>query len=324
MSDLLIINVRIPLAAEDASPLMSRDDLSNKEKYVRNIGNDLPHNNDPWLPLTIALIYGVLLYGIKRTHVVAAEKLILGFILVPIIIFFVICAISGVDMDTFRAQDWFLTQARDGKGCYEHCKFTTTNFWQTLQVAYGSRALVEWRALPTCIPIFIMGATMTSLDSMLKLTSSEKALGIDLDYNHEMQVGGKATLFSSLLCGSPAYGQTKFNVINLSIARTADSALPTMYLGGICLVVFLSGVAGPIINIMPRFLLGGLCVFAGVGFLYENLYEGRKNMNRASFAIVWIMPLVACCRSSPLLTCAVCNLPPQIANCSIRPKMLVE
>jgi hypothetical protein len=36
---------------------------------------------------------------------------------------------------------------------------------------------------------------MTSLDSMLKLTSSEKALGIDLNYNHEMKLGGKATCF---------------------------------------------------------------------------------------------------------------------------------
>ena len=220
------------------------------------------------------------------------EKLILGFIIGPLVIFFVIRAISGVSMDDLRDQDWFLTQGVDGNGCYSNCAFTRTNFWQTLQVAYGSGEFVAWEAIPRCIPIFIMGATMTSLDSMLKLTSSEKALSIDLDYNHEMKLGGKATLVSSLLCGSPAYGQTKFNVINFSIARTTESSLPTMYLGGLCLLVFLSGIAGPIINIMPRFLLGGLCVFAGVGFLYENLWEGRKNMNRASFAIVWIIFLV--------------------------------
>lgn len=248
--------------------------------------------NDPWLPLTISIVYGVVLYGLKRAHVVAAEKLILGFIIVPLVIFFVICAGYGTSMDTLREYNWFLTQARDGNGCTEHCAFTVTRFWQTLEVAYGSGKYVAWSAVPRCIPIFIMGATMTSLDSMLKLTSSEKALGIDLDYNHEMKLGGKASLLSSLLCGSPAYGQTKFNVINFSIARTADSSLPTIYLGGICLLVFLSGVAGPIINFMPRFLLGGLCVFAGVGFLYENLWEGRNNMNRVSFGIVWVIFLV--------------------------------
>lgn len=198
-------------------------------------------------------------------------------------------------MEYLRETDWFLTQARDGNGCTQYCKFTRTNFWQTLEVVYGglfTSNLIAWGAIPRCVPIFIMGSCMTSLDSMLKLTSSEKALGIDLDYNHEMKLGGKATIVSSVLAGSPAYGQTKFNVINLSIARTANSPLPTLYLSVLCLLVFLSGLAGPIINIMPRFLLGGLCVFAGVGFLWENLVEGRHNMNRVSFAIVWIIFLV--------------------------------
>ncbi len=193
-------------------------------------------------------------------------------------------------MDYLRETDWFLTQDRDGLGCDYRCAYTFVNFWQTLQVAYGGifSNRVAWAAVPRCIPIFIMGAVMTSLDNMLKLTSSEKALGMDLNYNSEMKLGGKATTFSSFLVGSPAYGQTKFNVINLSITGTTESSLSTLVLGCICLLVFLSGAAGNIINIMPRFLLGGLCVFAGVGFLYENLWEGRKKMGRVSFAIVWV------------------------------------
>ena len=69
-----------------------------------------------------------------------------------------------------------------------------------------------------------MGACVTALDNMLKLTSSEAALGVDFDYNHEMQVGGLATIASAVLVGAPAYGQTKFNVrfflfCNLSVDR---------------------------------------------------------------------------------------------------------
>ena len=272
-----------------------------KEKYIRNLGLDYYHANDPWLPLLIALIYGILLYGIKHMHIVAAEKLIISFIAIPLILFFAICGIRGVTMDQLREWDWFLTQAVDGQGCGlnddgsimlggGNCAFTRTNFWQTLQVAYGGifTGGVAWAAVPRCIPIFLMGSVMTSLDNMLKLTSSEKALSIDFDYNHEMKLGGKATLVSSLFAGTPAYGQTKFNVINYSIERTNESRVPTLGLSALCFLVFLSGLAGPIINYMPRFLLGGLCVFAGVGFLYENLWEGRKNMNRVSFIIVWV------------------------------------
>lgn len=265
-----------------------------KEKYIKNIGNDYEHINDPWLPLTIAIIYGVALYGLKRAHIIPAEKLILAFIAVPIVIFFAIVGITGTSMQELREDDWFLTQVRDGEGCVKACAFTRINFWQTLEIAYGGifSNLIAWGAVPRCIPIFIMGSCMTSLDSMLKLTSSEKALGVDLDYNHEMKLGGKASFLAALLAGAPAYGQTKFNVMNLSIARTSQSSLPTLLLGGISALVFLSGIAGPLTNIMPRFLLGGLCVFAGVGFLYENLWEGRKKMNRVSFAIVWIIFLV--------------------------------
>ena len=166
-----------------------------KQKYIHNLGNDYDHINDPWLPLAIALVYGVALYGFKRLHLVAAEKLILGFIFVPLAIFFVVVAATGTSMEYLRETDWFLTQERDGAGCTDKCAFTRTDFWQTLQVAYGSGAHVEWGAIPMIVPIFFMGASMTSLDSMLKLTSSEKALGIDLDYNH----GEKESCVSSEL-----------------------------------------------------------------------------------------------------------------------------
>ena len=79
-------------------------------------------------------------------------------------------------------------------------------------------------ALPNCAGLWVMGACVTALDNMLKLTSSEAALGVDFDYNHEMQVGGLATIASAVLVGAPAYGQTKFNVrffsfCNLSVDR---------------------------------------------------------------------------------------------------------
>jgi len=265
-----------------------------KLKYVKYIGEDLPHANDPWVPLTIALVYGITLYALKRKHIIAAEKLILGFITVPLIMFFVITAAMGVPMEQLRQEGWFLTQQGDGSECTTGCPFTVTQFWQGWGIAYsGGRGNgVAWAALPRAIPIFIMGSVMTTLDNMLKLTSSEKALGVDLDYNHEMKLGGKATMFSSLIVGSPAYGQTKFNVMNLSIARTSTSEVPSMLLGTISVLFFFSGLAGPVINIMPRFLLGGLCVFAGVGFLYENLWEARLVMNKFSFGIVWTIFLV--------------------------------
>ena len=54
-------------------------------------------------------------------------------------------------------------------------------------------------------------ALILSLDNLLKLASTESALGLDLVFNYEMMIGGGATLLVGLLAGAPAYGQTKFN-----------------------------------------------------------------------------------------------------------------
>ena len=107
-----------------------------------------------------------------------------------------------------------------------------------------------------------------------------------------MKVGGGATVLSALAAGMPSYGQTKFNVINYSIIHTTSSSVSTITCGILCLVTILSGLAGPIINGLPRFLLAGLLVYSGAGFLYEKLFEGRKHMTTFSFCIVWFIFIV--------------------------------
>ena len=76
-------------------------------------------------------------------------------------------------------------------------------------------------------------------------------------------MGGRATLVSALLAGMPSYGQTKFNLINYSIGHSTTSSVATVTCGVCSLLTIVSGVAGPVINGLPRFLLAGLLVYAG-------------------------------------------------------------
>jgi len=289
-----------------------------------------PSGVDGWLPMVLALLIGVPLYVLKRKHVMRTDLLILAFIAVPLVIFYIGVAIEGSSMQELRNAGWFLTttygcasgsssssssDSSDSSGSSSvddgsysddggasgrrlaasvgpYCEFRRVDFWAPLEVAYGSGDQVAWAALPQCIGIWLMGACITALDSMLKLSSSENALKVDLDYNDEMQVGGAATLLSALLCGMPSYGQTKFNVINFSIVHSTKTAVPTITCGVLALLTTLAGVAGPIINALPRFLLAGLLVYSGAGFLVENLIEGRGRMTRTSFAITWTIFVV--------------------------------
>ena len=128
---------------------------------------------------------------------------------------------------------------------------------------------------------------------MLKLASTETALKVDLDYNREMKVGGLASLLNALLVGAPAYGQTKFNVLNYGFTHQTDNPLAACVCGAFCGILFFvgepvikcvrEGRAGGMLTVaarcsrrgsaarprsyLPRFLLAGLLIFSGAGFL---------------------------------------------------------
>ena len=81
---------------------------------------------------------------------------------------------------------------------------------------------------------------------MLKLASTEAQLQIDFEYNREMMVGGVATLLSGVLVGSPAYSQTKFNVLNHAMTHSTTVVTPTLVCALFNGVLFFSGF--PLIN----------------------------------------------------------------------------
>ena len=90
-------------------------------------------------------------------------------------------------------------------------------------------------AILSCARHAQVSLTIVNLDHMLKLASTESSLAIDFDYNHEMKVGGVATCLAGALCGAPAYGQTKFNVLahgmTHSIHRRAPGLVCASFLG---------------------------------------------------------------------------------------------
>ena len=108
---------------------------------------------------------------------------------------------------------------------------------------------------------------------------------MDLDYNREMMVGGLASILNALLLGSPVYGQTKFDVLNHSFTHRTDSPLAAYVCALFCGFIFFAGV--PLINYLPRFLLAGLLIFSGAGFLVENLWDARKKYDRFAFISIW-------------------------------------
>jgi MFS superfamily sulfate permease-like transporter len=113
---------------------------------------------------------------------------------------------SGYDLEYARSQGWLFPSSG------------TVPFWSAWDVMYGGvvNGHVAWSSLAECVPTWMVMLLIIALDNMLKLASTESSLAIDFDYNHEMKVGGATTMSMAFLCGSPAYSQTKFNVLGTS------------------------------------------------------------------------------------------------------------
>jgi MFS superfamily sulfate permease-like transporter len=142
-------------------------------------------------------------------------------------------------------------------------------------------AAVRWDAVLSLnvLPVLIVMVIIVNIDVLLKLAGTEKQLAVSLDMNREMIVAGVSNFFNALVFGPPGYGQTKFSVLNFAIVRDAKNRLPGFVCGLFNAAMFLSGF--PLINYLPRFFLAGLLIFAGAGFIVENLFDARSTLSPA-------------------------------------------
>ena len=236
-----------------------------------------------WCYLLPALPVGVPLYFLKRWHIGKPTINFPLFIIVPISVFYAIIIGGGWTIEEAREGGWLFPTANSSE---------TSQFWSAWEEMYGGMVggRVSWTSLTSCVPTWIVMILIVILDNGLKLASTEASLAIDFDYNHEMKVGGAATLLSAIFCGSPTYSQTKFNVLNYGMTRSTSRRLPSLVVGIFSGTLFFSG--WPLIDYLPRFVLSGLLLFSAVGFLLDNLWDTRKTYVRADFFSVWAVFII--------------------------------
>ena len=102
--------------------------------------------------------------------------------------------------------------------------------------------------------------------------------------------------------GAPAYGQTKFNVINYSIVHSTSTSVPPIPCGVLALLTIVLGVAGPVVNALPRFLLAGLLVYSGAGFLVGGGRWGEDKREHAARRAAASCSAPASGSTAPLVT----------------------
>ena len=283
-----------------------------------------------WMLLIPALGIGVTLYVLKRKHWGSPTVYFPLLILIPAAVFYAAVYGSGLTLSDARALGWLNTEQEQINFWDQWVKLyepavasmqpDAANYNATEACAAAAAAAVDrrmladavaalpdanatdlgdactappivvWSALGACVPTFLLMALILSLDNLLKLASTESALGLDLVFNYEMMIGGGATLLVGLLAGAPAYGQTKFNVLNYGITHSTERRFPSVINAAFCGLLFFLGF--PVLNVIPRFILAALLVFAGAGFLIENLIDAYARYSKMSFLGIWLIFMI--------------------------------
>ena len=130
---------------------------------------------------------------------------------------------------------------------------------------------------------------IVNIDCMLKMAGTEKQLQISTNMNHEMTVSSIGTLINAAFFAPPGYGQTKFCVLNFAIVRDTTNRFPGIICALFNAAMYFSGF--PLVNYLPRFFLAGLLIFAGAGFIVENLWDARLSLSLGEYATIWVIVL---------------------------------
>ena len=205
------------------------------------------------LLLLPALPLGLCLYLLKRYHIGSKMIVLPFFLIVPPLIFFLSAFALDLSFDRLRQDGWMFE------------RFTSAMFWEQWSRLDFTR--VHWEAVAASLPDTFVLIIIITLDSLMYLRTSTREMNVRIDMVHELYMHGYQNLLSVLSVGSVGYTLYESTVlINYSITHSSTERRPMVVVGALCGAVWLMGL--PVINVMPRFYMSGLLIYAGLPFLW--------------------------------------------------------
>lgn len=164
--------------------------------------------------------------------------------------------------------------------------FPEGNTWQ---LPVSARLLAaDTTALTALLPNLATLMLVSVISLLLNCSGIELAVSQDIDLNRELKVSGMTNVLTGLAGGIPGYPALSVTLIARMIG--SNSRL----LGVVAALVGLAAaVAGSqLLSLFPRAVLGGLVMFLGLHLLVEWVYDARRQMPHADYAVVLLILLV--------------------------------
>jgi SulP family sulfate permease len=123
--------------------------------------------------------------------------------------------------------------------------------------------------------------SMTLCISGLSLTTRK-----DLDVNHELEVAGLANMVSGFLGGMTALPSLSISNLSYDVHSAASRLIGTAAVL-VGLATFYYGM--PVVEHIPKMILGGLSVYIGIGFVKEWLIDGYQKFGALEYSVIPII-----------------------------------
>jgi MFS superfamily sulfate permease-like transporter/Ca2+-binding EF-hand superfamily protein/CRP-like cAMP-binding protein len=235
-------------------------------------------NYDPTQFIPAALI-GVMLYFLKAMHVGNPAVVIPLVILLPLCAwYFFIFVIKGEDLADARKEKLMFPEIHN------------VDFWTVWTDSLGKADKVDIKAWSKTLPDLAIMLIVVVLDCLLKISSTEGKLPVQVHKDYEIQLHGISSFFSVLTGSTVGYMQLKFNVINYGVMGNVRDRRGGLVYAALCGAGFFTTIEH--FNFLPRFFLGMLLFFAGAGFVAENLWGSRKYLSFREWGQILVILII--------------------------------
>lgn len=232
----------------------------------RLLGGDVLLRLAPGLVLAAAL----LVIGRRSSRPLAIPTVLA----LAIVAFHAVFAVSGATITEGAEAGWLVGPFPEGA------------LLQTPAIA--SVGGTDWGVILGQLPSIGTLIVLSVLALLLNASGIELAVRRDGDLDRELRVSGLANLLAGAVGGLPGYHALSLTA--LAHRMWARTRLVGVIAGGVCVVVLLAG--GTLLSLVPTFLLGGVLVFVGLGFLSEWLYDTWGRMPIGDYLVVVVIVVV--------------------------------
>jgi SulP family sulfate permease len=244
--------------------------MTGTDPTLTNLGMFLDPNTSGKV-LAGAIVAGVIFLGRTRTQ---HAFLMPAVLIASTAAFYAVLAFLHLSSGAAEHQGWLF-------GLHATLSFS-------LPWSYTALANFPWHALPALTGDLLAVMFVTTISALLSTTGIELATHHEANLNRELNAMGAANILSAALGGY--VGCTSVNRTALGFSAGATGRLAGITVAAIAALMLV--VNPSYLGIIPKFALGGLLLYMGIGLVYRWAIESIRHLSLVEYASLLAIVLV--------------------------------